>query len=86
MNAYQESKYKIDGVNERLVNRHTGLPIPDDEPLFVLRARDIHAVATLDFYAGFPGHSPEHRAAVEERINAFEEFEAKYPDRMKQPD
>jgi hypothetical protein len=40
--------FHIDG--ERLVKTSNGQPVPDDEPLFVLRARDHAAVPTLLAY------------------------------------
>ena len=48
----QERKYKIevqDGVGT-LVNRLTGRPVPDDEPLFILRAQDVNALPALMAY------------------------------------
>jgi hypothetical protein len=40
--------FHIDG--ERLVKTSNGQPVPDDEPVFVLRARDQAAVPTLLAY------------------------------------
>ncbi|MBX3610362.1 MAG: hypothetical protein KF871_10755 [Hydrogenophaga sp.] len=65
--------------------RATGKPIPDDEPVFVLRAQDVHAVNALLGYSVLLDN-PEHRAAVEQRIKDFEAFRDANPDRMKFPD
>lgn len=83
MNIKQEPKY---AVNEHgnLYNRETGNVIPDDEPVFILRARDIHAVQTLLFYlrqCEIDGHAK----TVEGRVNDFLSFEAKHPERMREP-
>lgn len=84
----QEPKYAF--VDGRVVNRASGETIPEDEPVFVLRGRDIHAVALLETYAdlinaSFTGNA-EHLEAVQARIRQFEQFCAEHPDRMKEPD
>lgn len=83
MNPNQEPKYKIE--DGKLVNRQSGEAIPDDEPVFILRARDIMAVETLSRY-----HSRimdnEHARAVHFRIEQFERFAKAHPERMKSPD
>lgn len=69
----------------RIVNRVSGEPIPDDEPIFILRARDIHALDTLADYhdrCDDIGHSQ----AVVSRIRNFEDFKKQHPERMKEPD
>lgn len=86
MKIKQEPKYKIKG---QIINRETGQPIPDDEPVFILRARDVTAVSTLTAYhknAGDAGSPPEHLLAVEKRIEQFKKFSEEHPDRMKKPD
>ena len=70
---------------DQLTVRATGKPIPDDEPVFVLRAQDVHAVNALLGYSVLLDN-PEHRAAVEQRIKEFEAFRAAHPERMKFPD
>lgn len=79
----QEPKYTVrDG---RVVNRASGEAIPEDEPFFVFRARDLYAVAALDHYADIVGQG-EHRDAVIARIKDFEIFAGTHPERMKEPD
>ena len=79
----QESKYDIqDG---RLVNRETGKEIPADEPVFVLRAKDFKAIATLQFYLGVCT-KPDHRSAISDVIKRFKLFRKDNPDLMKEPD
>lgn len=79
----QEPKY---GINEngQLFNRKTGNVIPDDEPVFILRARDIHAADTLrNYYAACEIEG--HRKVVYERIVDFNRFAIEHPDRMREP-
>lgn len=83
MTPYQEPKYKIDG--NKIVNRQSGQAIPEDEPLFILRARDIHAAQTLMFY-GAQITDPKHREAVHTRCAQFNNWAAVHRDRMKEPD
>ena len=84
MKNTQEPKYKIKG--ETLVNRQTGVAIPDDEPVFILRARDIYAIRTLEFYRHFFAMHSDHSVAVSLRIKQFKDFEGDHTERMKVPD
>lgn len=81
----QEPKYTTARNTGRLVNRDTGKPIPDDEPVFVIRAQDIHAVSALRWYRSVV-QEPDQIAAVDKRIKAFQDFAAANPARMKEPD
>lgn len=81
----QEPKYTTATKDGRIVTRATGKPIPDDEPVFILRAQDYLATAALQAYLD-QIDDPEHAAAVQKRIDAFDDFAAANPERMKQPD
>lgn len=82
----QEPKYDVD-ANGRLVNRATGIAIPDDEPVFVLRAKDKHAVKTLMRYADMCGDGdPRHIDVVHQRLTDFIRFSEEHPERMHEPD
>jgi len=78
-----ERKYKIE--NNRLVRRHDGVPLPEDEPLFILRAQDKNALPVLLAYH-IICENIEHQANVTKSIRDFQEFIRKHPDRMKEPD
>ena len=98
MHINQEPKYKAE--NGQLVNRNSLEAIPDDEPVFVFRARDKLAVRALQAYAtevalgafhaglaqGPDTNLASHALAVGQRIEDFRRFAAKHPERMKQPD
>lgn len=79
----QEPKYTTN-ADGRLVNRETGSVIPDDEPVFILRARDIHAIPALKHYLSLC-EVQGHQNVVESRINDFEQFKLDHPDRMREP-
>ncbi len=81
----QEPKYTTATKDGRLVNRATGKPIPDDEPVFVLRAQDALALPALEAYVSLAGDH-QHAYAVEQRIASFVEFAEAHPERMKLPD
>jgi hypothetical protein len=91
MNAYQEPKYLIGG-DGKIYNRQSGTVIPDDEPIFILRARDSKAVRTLIAYnrIGIQGgdikEHKKHAEAVEARIEQFTNWATAHPERMKNPD
>lgn len=86
MKIKQEPKYKIKGS---ITNRQSGNAIPDDEPIFILRARDISAVATLEKYrqeVEAAGSPTEHLQAVQLRVEQFRKWAQEHPDRMKVTD
>lgn len=87
MEAYQEPKYEIKEVDgqQRLVNRQSGVPIPEDEPLFILRARDVYAALIIQEYAQKCCNGP-HKNAVAIRAEQFQNWAMEHPDRMKEPD
>lgn len=83
-----ERKYDIEreGPNQgRIVKRKGRVPIPDDEPLFVFRAKDRKALAALTAYSMILDNL-EQKAQVKKSIDDFRDFQEKYPDRMKEPD
>lgn len=84
MTTTNEPKYKIE--NGKIVNRATNIPVPDDEPLFILRGRDRHAVATLNLYLKQIPIGTEHERAVILRRSQFERFAQDNSSRMKEPD
>lgn len=81
----QEPKYTTATSSGRIVNRETGKPIPDFEPVMIFRAQDVRAVPALWGY-----HDAcvdiAHRAVIKARIADFERFAKEYPERMKEPD
>lgn len=79
----QEPKYEFrDG---HVFNRASGEMIPEDEPVMVFRARDIHALPMIYYYLSSIT-DPEHVEAVRRRARDFGDFQANHPDRMKEPD
>jgi hypothetical protein len=80
----QEPKYTV--LGGRLINRATGKPIPDDEPVFVLRAKDRNAVHMIMHYRSMCLGNVEHYHAVDARVGHFLRFAEQHPLRMKSPD
>lgn len=91
MTPEQEPKYRavahgqLSLIAGHLINRATGEAIPEDEPVFVFRARDKHAAGAIAFYGALCA-DPAHRAIVQQRVIDFHTFAARHPDRMKEPD
>ncbi len=79
----QEPKY--DAIAGQLVNRATRQPIPNDEPVFVLRAKDRNALAALSAYRS-RCVDLEHIRAIDKRMEDFQRFMQDHPERMKEPD
>jgi len=78
----RERKYKIkDG---QIVKRSDGTPIPEDEPIFIFRAKDRKALAALVGYSLVLDH-PDQRASVQKSINDFREFLERNPESVKEP-
>lgn len=82
-----DPKYDID-ANGRICNAATGEPIPDDEPIMILRAKDRLAYAALDRYyrLSLARCDGAHCESVAERMQAFQRFSEEHPDRVKIPD
>lgn len=81
-----DRKFSIDG--ERIVNTVSGEEIPLDEPLFLLRARDVLALRALVDYrdqAVAKGCDATHIWSVSATFNDFLTFATSHPERMKQP-
>lgn len=79
----KERKYEI--VNGILVKRATGVPVPEDVPLFIFLATDRKALAALLAYS-LVCDNLEHRESVMKSVNDFKEFLRLNPDRVKEPD
>lgn len=79
----QDPKYVI--IGGMLCNAFTKEPIPEDEPVFILRAKDVHAYGALDHYEDLC-RDQEHRESIAVRMLEFDEFRAGNPDRMNEPD
>lgn len=84
MEITQEPKYGI--KDNRLYNRSSGEVIPDDEPVFIFRAKDALALEALKRYINLFHPDKEHHKAISERIKDFEKFAGDHPERMKYPD
>lgn len=78
-----DPKYDIE--NNQLVNAFTREPIPSDEPIFILRAKDIHARGTIGDY-GFRCLTAAQKHSVRLRRVEFDNFAAERGERMKEPD
>lgn len=80
------SKYQVKGA---IINVQSGLPIPEEEPIFILRAQDMAAMPTLEAYRKFVGELPgteEHLKSLELLIGQFRQYVWDFPDRIKTPD
>lgn len=85
----QDTKFCIesDTGTPRLVGQDG--PVPDDEPLFILRGRDSLAVETLlEYYelAHDRGSALPHLKAITDAVDRFHKFAKDHPERMKIPD
>jgi hypothetical protein len=81
-----DGKFSIDG--ERIVKTSNGEPIPNDEPVFLIRARDRLALPLLRIYeqlSNVDGCNDYHFSALYKTIEEFARFAAHNPGRMKQP-
>lgn len=77
-----DRKYKIEGG--RLVKRSNGVPVPEDEPLFILRAKDRNALPALVAYSALCV-SLEHKEEVTKSVNDFVRFRNQNPNVMGEP-
>lgn len=80
-----DGKFSTDGT--RVFNTVSGIDIPEDEPLFMLRARDHNALAAIDAYqsACEAECNDLHMAGIQQVREKFCRFAAEHSERMKQP-
>jgi hypothetical protein len=74
--------------NFRLVKSSNNQPVPDDEPIVILRGRDRLALPTLELYkklAAADGCTDWFMERLDPPIEAFRQFAIDHPERMKQP-
>lgn len=79
----QDPKYDIE--NGRLINAESGKPIPDGEPLFILRGKDKNAALAIAYYQDLC-RDDQHRKAVNKRLHEFVDFAHENPELLKEPD
>lgn len=84
MKPTQDPKYILNKKGQ-ICNGATEEPIPDDEPIFILRAKDVLAEQTLHYYLTMVA-TEQHKQAIKHRIQDFQRFRGEHPDRMKAPD
>jgi hypothetical protein len=80
-----DGKFRIE--NDQIIHI-SGDVVPEDEPLFLLRARDHLALNTLLKYEELSlldNCTPYHMEGIENTISGFKEFRRAHPERMKQP-
>jgi len=77
-----ERKYDI--KNNDLVKRSNQVPVPNDEPVFIFRAKDRKALSILVAYNMILDNLDQ-KAEVTKSVNDFRAFQEKYPERMGEP-
>ena len=77
-----ERKYKI--MDNQIVKRSNEAPIPNDEPVFIFRAKDCKTLPVLVAY-NMILNNLEQKAEVTKSINDFREFAEKNPSLMREP-
>ncbi len=81
-----DGKFHLEG--EQLIKTSNGEPVPENEPLFILRGRDRLALATIERYyelCGADGRTDFQLDAVLVAHSKFKDFIKAHPERMKQP-
>lgn len=69
--------------------KSTWSKVPEDEPTFILRAKDLLAPAVLQDWIESAQHSgvnPDKITHAQEHLEAFEAFQRLHPERCKLPD
>ncbi|MCJ7747845.1 MAG: hypothetical protein MUP27_08880 [Desulfobacterales bacterium] len=82
-----DSKFAV-STNGKIYKKSNNEIIPDDEPLFLLRGRDVTAITQLEIYrvlSRFVGCNTYHFEKLAETLNNFRLFDLNHPERMKMP-
>lgn len=80
-----EQKYAVDTETGSIINRQSGEPIPEDEPLMLFRGKDIRVPSMLVAYMA-ECLDPMHREAVARRMVEILRWQRTHPTRTKEPD
>lgn len=86
--AFDSNGEENDTVKIEIVNTISGQAIPEDEPLFIFRARDRLALDQLkDYYSACinDGCSQGQLDGISNMITEFVDWQVKNQDKMKQP-
>jgi hypothetical protein len=78
-------KYKVEG---KIVKTSTGEEIPEDEPVFILRARDRLAIRLLRHYrtlCELDGCTEYHLNGIKRTIKVFFDFSQEHKEKLRQP-
>jgi len=78
-----ERKYTIE--DNQLVKKDNQVPVPNDEPVFILRAKDRKALPALLAYLMILDRLDQ-RESVTLCINDFRKFQEENPDKMHEPE
>jgi hypothetical protein len=70
------------------VRRSDGTPIPDDEPCFVIRGKDVFAVAVMNFYYSLAHGTadPQLMHDLDQHLFALREWRRRHREQIKIPD
>ena len=79
----QDPKYII--IDGRLANIETREVIPNDEPIFIIRGKDIHAYTLISKYVDLCKNKV-HQVEIHRRCIDFLQFKNLNASRMKEPD
>jgi len=82
-----DSKFAV-SIKGRVYKKSNNEIIPDDEPLFLLRGRDLLAFKFLGAYVSISkeaGCNAYHFSKLIETIESFLKFKKEHPERMKMP-
>ena len=77
-----ERKYKI--MDGKLVKRIGEKPIPEEEPVFIFRAKDRKALAAMVAYSLILDNLDQ-KAEVTKSVNDFRRFQEEHPEKMAEP-
>jgi hypothetical protein len=76
----------VDAPEEVYAEIKTLLEIPEDEPIFILRAQDKRSPAVIVAYLHAIGRDAAHIQRVTYVLGLFRDWQHKYPGKVKEPD
>ena len=72
--------------NSLVLKRTTVEVVPEDEPVFILRARDCKALGTIRCYQSIFAPTSEQWKVCQAVVDDFTKFREENPDKMGEPD
>ncbi len=72
-------------VDNRLISTRNGVIVPNDEPIFILRARDSKALSVIRVYQSIFSPTTKNWKLAQKIFDDFDDFRNRFPRKIMEP-